>query len=86
MPPSPFTDVFADLPDPRRETANKLHHLTDILVIATCAMVGSFVDSTWLLGGDRMRSDTAGVVVDHGGDESRSNYGKENGNVVAEPL
>jgi hypothetical protein len=39
MPPIPLTDVFADLPDPRRETANKLHRLTDILVIATCAVI-----------------------------------------------
>ena len=31
--------VFADLPDPRIETANKLHRLTDILVIATCAVI-----------------------------------------------
>jgi predicted transposase YbfD/YdcC len=40
MPPLPLTDVFAQLPDPRRETANKLHRLTDILVIATCAVIG----------------------------------------------
>lgn len=40
MPPLPLTDVFADLPDPRRETANKLHRLTDILTIATCAVIG----------------------------------------------
>jgi hypothetical protein len=38
MPPLPLTSVFDDLPDPRRETANKLHRLTDILTIATCAM------------------------------------------------
>ena len=31
--------VFADLPDPRTETANKLHTLTDILTIATCAVI-----------------------------------------------
>jgi hypothetical protein len=30
----PLTAVFADLPDPRMETANKLHTLTDILVTA----------------------------------------------------
>ena len=35
----PITTVFADLPDPRRETANKLHSLTDLLVIATCAVI-----------------------------------------------
>src|SRR3954447_16005638 len=39
MPPLPLTDVFAELPDPRRETANKLHRLTDILTIATCAII-----------------------------------------------
>src|SRR5689334_24572592 len=39
MPLLPLTDVFADLPDPRRETANKLHRLTDILTIATCAVL-----------------------------------------------
>ena len=37
--PLPLTAVFADLPDPRVETANKLHKLTDILVIATCAVI-----------------------------------------------
>src|SRR4029079_15899354 len=31
--------ALADLPDPRRETKNKLHRLTDILVIATCAVI-----------------------------------------------
>ena len=40
MPPLPLTAVFADLPDPRRETGNKLHRLTDILAIATCAVIG----------------------------------------------
>src|SRR3954469_1781102 len=40
MPSLPLTDVFADLPDPRRDTRNKLHDLTDILVIATCAVIG----------------------------------------------
>jgi predicted transposase YbfD/YdcC len=40
MPPLPITTVFADIPDPRRETANKLHRLTDILTIATCAVIG----------------------------------------------
>jgi predicted transposase YbfD/YdcC len=37
--PLALTTVFADLPDPRIETANKLHKLTDILVIATCAVI-----------------------------------------------
>jgi predicted transposase YbfD/YdcC len=32
--------VFDGLPDPRRQTKNKLHRLTDILVIATCAVIG----------------------------------------------
>ena len=40
MPPLPLTAVFGDLPDPRRETANKLHRLTDILTLATCAIIG----------------------------------------------
>src|SRR4051812_18819851 len=40
MPPLPIMDVFAELPDPRRETANKLHRLTDILTITTCAVIG----------------------------------------------
>jgi hypothetical protein len=40
MPTLPITAIFADLPDPRRETANKLHSLTDILTIATCAVIG----------------------------------------------
>jgi hypothetical protein len=39
MLPLPLTSVFDDLPDPRRETANKLHRLTDILTIATCAII-----------------------------------------------
>jgi len=37
--PLSLTAVFADLPDPRKETANKLHKLTDILVLATCAVI-----------------------------------------------
>jgi predicted transposase YbfD/YdcC len=41
----PLTTVFADLPDPRIETANKLHKLTDILVIATCAVIAGA--DTW---------------------------------------
>ena len=39
MPPLPLTAVFADVPDPRRETANKLHRLADILALATCAVI-----------------------------------------------
>ena len=45
MPSLPLTAVFADLPDPRRETENKLHALTDILVVATCAVIGGA--ETW---------------------------------------
>jgi predicted transposase YbfD/YdcC len=45
MPPLPLTTVFDDLPDPRRDTRNKLHRLTDILVIATCAVIGGA--ETW---------------------------------------
>lgn len=37
--PLTLTTVFADVPDPRRDTANKVHKLTDILVIATCAVI-----------------------------------------------
>ena len=40
MTPLPLTAVFDDLPDPRRDTRNKLHRLTDILTIATCAVIG----------------------------------------------
>jgi predicted transposase YbfD/YdcC len=36
----PLATVFAGLPDPRRETENKLHALTDVLVVATCAVIG----------------------------------------------
>lgn len=36
----PIMCVFAGLTDPRRETANKLHLLCDILVVATCATIG----------------------------------------------
>jgi predicted transposase YbfD/YdcC len=39
MAPLPITAVFDELPDPRRQTANKLHRLTDILSIATCAVI-----------------------------------------------
>ena len=45
MPALPLTTVFADLPDPRRETENKLHRLTDILAITTCAVIGGA--ETW---------------------------------------
>jgi predicted transposase YbfD/YdcC len=38
--PLPITAVFDDLPDPRLDTPNKLHRLTDILTIATCAVIG----------------------------------------------
>src|SRR4051812_34458376 len=40
MTPLPIATIFADLPDPRRDTANKLRHPSDILVIATCAVIG----------------------------------------------
>jgi predicted transposase YbfD/YdcC len=38
--PLPLVAVFADIPDPRRDTENKLHRLGDILVLATCAVIG----------------------------------------------
>ncbi len=40
MLPLPLTSIFDDLADPRRQTQNKIHRLTDILVIATCAVIG----------------------------------------------
>lgn len=41
--PLALTTVFADLPDPRRETKNQLHRLTDIRVSATCAVIAGVV-------------------------------------------
>jgi predicted transposase YbfD/YdcC len=35
----PLAAVFADVPDPRRETRNKRHALTDVLTLATCAVI-----------------------------------------------
>ena len=40
MTPLPLSAVFDGLPDPRRDTRNKLHRLADILAIATCAIIG----------------------------------------------
>jgi predicted transposase YbfD/YdcC len=40
-----LTEVFADLPDPRRETDNKRHFLVDILTLAVCAVIGGA--ETW---------------------------------------
>ena len=45
MPAMPLTALFDDLPDPRRDTGNKLHALTDILVLTTCAVLGGA--ETW---------------------------------------
>ena len=56
--PQPY---FADLPDPRRETRNKLHKLEDIIMITLCAVLGGYEDwvsiedfgygnETWLRG------------------------------------
>lgn len=39
--PRPY---FADLPDPRRETRNKLHKLGDILMIVLCAVLSGVED------------------------------------------
>jgi hypothetical protein len=39
--PRPY---FTDLPDPRRETRNKLHKLQDILMIVFCAVLGGVED------------------------------------------
>lgn len=43
--PLPLATAFADLPDPRIEAASKLHPLTDILVVATCAVIAGA--DTW---------------------------------------
>lgn len=43
MLPNPLP-YFAELPDPRRETRNKLHKLTDIIMITLCAVLGGFED------------------------------------------
>lgn len=53
--PLALTTVFADLPDPRIETANKLHPLTDILVIATCAVIAGPTGGTRSPSTDRAR-------------------------------
>ena len=39
--PRPY---FADLPDPRRETRNKLHPLNDIVMIVLCAVLSGIED------------------------------------------
>lgn len=39
--PRPY---LADLPDPRRETRNKLHKLHDILMIVVCAVLSGVED------------------------------------------
>jgi hypothetical protein len=38
--PLPITEVFADLPDPRREAENERHLPVDILTLAACAVIG----------------------------------------------
>lgn len=43
--PLPITSVFADLPDPRKETDNKRHLLEDVLTLAVCAVLGGA--ETW---------------------------------------
>jgi predicted transposase YbfD/YdcC len=43
--PLPIATVFGGLVDPRRDTANKLHLLSDILTVATCATIGGA--DTW---------------------------------------
>ncbi len=45
MQPLSITAVFDTLTDPRRDTENKLHLLTDILAITTCAVIGGA--ETW---------------------------------------
>src|SRR5215207_7954646 len=41
----PIATVFEGLPDPRRETLNRRHLLTDILTLATCAVIAGA--DTW---------------------------------------
>src|SRR5215203_1592885 len=41
----PIASVFEGLTDPRRETLNRRHLLTDILTLATCAVIGGA--DTW---------------------------------------
>jgi predicted transposase YbfD/YdcC len=43
--PLSLIEVFADVPDPRIETANTRHKLVDILVLATCAVIAGA--DTW---------------------------------------
>lgn len=43
MLPNPLP-YFESLPDPRRETRNKLHKLQDIVMITLCAVLGGFED------------------------------------------
>jgi predicted transposase YbfD/YdcC len=43
--PLPISEVLAGLPDPRRETDNKLHPLVDVLTLAVCAVIGGA--ETW---------------------------------------
>ena len=45
MPALPLAAVFADLPDPRRETENKRHPLATVLALATCAVIAGA--DTW---------------------------------------
>jgi predicted transposase YbfD/YdcC len=42
--PLPLVDVFADVPDPRREHGRR-HHLSDLLVLAVCAVLSGA--DTW---------------------------------------
>lgn len=43
MLPNP-QEYFANLPDPRRQTRNKLHKLEDIVMITLCAVLGGYED------------------------------------------
>lgn len=43
--PLPITEVFADLPDARRQNDNLRHSLVDILTLAVCAVIGGA--ETW---------------------------------------
>lgn len=73
MPPLPLTGVFANLPDPRRDTRNNRHELTDILVIATCALIGGAEswDAIAESGRTKADPDRRGRRLQQGGDDPR---------------
>src|SRR4051794_27619725 len=71
MPTLPLTGVFAELPDPRRETANKLHRLVDILTIATCAVIAGAEPWKALAENGRMERPTARAMYQRASAEAQ---------------